>query len=275
MAKTETKTVEINGTEVIFYPNSHKYKIFDDDGNGKWIPSVTGVCGVVDKSRPLLIWASNLCRDFLWKLPVAQRVNAAIQQACDLYNEKKVEASDTGTIVHDFCEKWVKSQIENSTEPFDVGEYMKDVHDESAINGITAFWEWCSTHDIFWLMSEKIVYSKVHNYVGTFDATAIIDGRKTIIDFKTSSRVNKEYWLQTSAYLQALCEETGEKPEHYDRIVLRFDKKTGFFESVPFTNYENDVAWFNSAIVLTNSLKNIDEEIKAYQKAHEQKQEQE
>ena len=274
MAKTETVEMVINNTPVMFYPNSHTYKILQDD---KWIriPSVTTICGVVDKSRPLLTWASRLCCDFLMKLPVAQRVNAAIQQACDLYNDKKVEASDTGTIVHDFCEKWVKSQIAGSTEPFDVEEHMKTVHDEAAINGITAFAEWINSHEIEWLMSERITYSKVHNYVGTFDATAIIDGKKTIIDFKTSNRVNKEYGLQTSAYLQALCEETGENPADFDRLVLRFDKKTGFFESVAFKNYENDIAGFNAAIVLTNSLKNIEEEIKAYQKENEQKPEQE
>lgn len=264
---TETKTIEINGTEIVFYPKSHKYKIFVN-GEGVWIPSVTGICGIVDKSRWLMIWATKLTCDYLCNLPVAQRVNAEIMKACDLFNTKRDEALDTGTIVHDFCENYVKSQMENG-EPFDIAAYMEKVTDEAAINGIMAFSEWCSAHTIKWLESERMVYSKKYNYVGTFDALAVIDGRVHLIDFKTSTRVNTEYGMQTAAYVQALCEEVGTDPLAITRTILRFDKKTWAFERVDFSNYINDRDAFNSAIVLKNSIKNIEEELAEYGKSKE------
>lgn len=264
---TETKTIEINWTEIVFYPNSHKYKIFMK-GEGVWIPSVTGICGIVDKSRWLMIWATKLASEYLCNLQVSQRVNAEILKACDLFNTKRDEALDTGTIVHDFCENYVKSQMPDG-EPFDVAGYMEKVTDEAAINGISAFVDWCTSHDIVWQMSERMVYSKQYNYVGTFDALAIIDGKRYLIDFKTSTRVNTEYGMQTAAYVQALCEELWLDPLAIGRTILRFDKKTGAFERVDFENYENDRDAFNAAIVLKNAIKNIETEIANYGKSKE------
>ena len=131
-------------------------------------------------------------------LPVSQRINAEIMKACDLYNAKKDEALDTGTIVHDFCERYVKSQIKGIEAEFDISAHMETIKDEAAINGITAFVDWVCQHDIVWLDSERVIYSKQWNYVGTFDAVAIIDGKKYLIDFKTSTRVNTEYGMQTA-----------------------------------------------------------------------------
>ena len=74
---------------------------------------------------------------------------------------------------------------------------------------MNGFIDWTSQHDIEWIASERFVYSNKYNYVGICDAIAVIDGKRYLVDFKTSNRIRKlEYGMQTSAYVNAYVEET-------------------------------------------------------------------
>lgn len=56
------------------------------------------------------------------------------------------------------------------------------------------------------LDSEQIVYSKKHNYAGTYDKLGIMNGRvayKTLVDIKSGTTLPKSIALQTSAYMEA------------------------------------------------------------------------
>jgi hypothetical protein len=87
------------------------------------------------------------------------------------------------------------------------------------------------------------VYSDEYNYVGICDAIAVIDGKKYLVDFKTSNRIRKlEYGMQTSAYVFAYEEETGERIDGV--IVARFSKDD---MDVPFEVFEfksDDILFF-------------------------------
>lgn len=56
--------------------------------------------------------------------------------------------------------------------------------------------EWRPTYEA----SEATVYSRKYGYAGTLDAIAVIDGRRTLLDYKTGKGVYGEVALQLAAY---------------------------------------------------------------------------
>lgn len=56
------------------------------------------------------------------------------------------------------------------------------------------------------LMAEKVVYSKKHGYIGTFDRLLKVGGKPVLVDWKTSSGIGYDYVLQLEAYYRALTE---------------------------------------------------------------------
>ncbi len=68
---------------------------------------------------------------------------------------------------------------------------------------------------------------------GIFDAVAIVNGKKVIIDYKTSKRVYNDHRYQIAGYRGAYEEENGKID---GAIVLHFDKETGEFDMVELTD---------------------------------------
>jgi len=86
-----------------------------------------------------------------------------------------------------------------------------------------------SRHDVYWLASELVVGSEIHEFGGTLDALAIVNGIPTLIDFKTSNQISKDYFIQTAAYDLAL-DEMGVKT--WQRLILRIPKDGSDFEAL-------------------------------------------
>jgi len=227
MAVQPTTTREMYGRKIKinFFEKQHRYS---HDGDRKWIISVTGATGMIDKSRVLMKWASNLTKDYLTSsITLIKKAKSDIElqsifdHACNQHTIKKEEAGDTGTQVHEWCEKYIK------TKPSD----RKDIElpeDENVLNGVTAFLSWVKSNKVKFIESEKMVYSKKHDYVGLLDLKAKVNGKLTLVDFKTSKRVYPEYFLQACGYVLADEEESGDK---YDEVsILHFNKEDGEFE---------------------------------------------
>ena len=53
---------------------------------------------------------------------------------------------------------------------------------------------------------EQTVWSDVYGYAGTMDLLAVVNGKLTILDWKTSKALHPEYKLQVAAYAKALLE---------------------------------------------------------------------
>ena len=94
---------------------------------------------------------------------------------------------------------------------------------------------------IEWLGSEKKVYSKLWNYAGTIDALARINGELYVIDFKTSAKIYKEYYLQVYGYAQAVHEMVNvgdtllSNVEHYPKgMIVRLDKNEDRYQEAAF-----------------------------------------
>jgi hypothetical protein len=81
---------KINGK---FYPDSHRYYV-----NGKPKTGVTSYIGIIDKSRQLITWATELYRDYLLAtLNSGEITEANIYEGCGIHEERKQEAADIGT----------------------------------------------------------------------------------------------------------------------------------------------------------------------------------
>ena len=233
MAGTVTEEIKIYDKVIMFYPTSHQYKLVVGEKKSDWqtIDSVSRICGIVDKSDALLNWASRLCSDYLLSLPVQKRTDEEVKVAVNKHREKKEEAANIGTLAHAWAEEYIKKGDVSFPD------------DPQVVNAVNGFIDWTSQHDIEWVASERFVYSNEYNYVGICDAIAVIDGKRYLVDFKTSNRIRKlEYGMQTSAYVKAYVEETWENIDGV--VVARFSKDE---IDVPFEVFEfngDDIVFF-------------------------------
>lgn len=221
-----------------FYPNSHQYRV-----NGDRVPSVTGICGIVDKSNQLISWAVKLYKEYL--LSYDQVDTIIIEEWAKRRREVSKEATDIGTMVHDYCESFACG----------IDMPMPDV--PQALNGIQAFLQRYKANEVKFLHTERLVYSRNYNYCGKFDALIEWGGRKCLVDFKTSKWFYPlEMGMQLAAYRAAYEEEMGEVIDA--QYILRFDKETGNFEIHECAEYEKDLEAFRAALVLTKRKKETD-----------------
>jgi hypothetical protein len=86
------------------------------------------------------------------------------------------------------------------------------------------------------VLSQYVVYSKIHKYIGTFDRLMKIDGKLVLADWKTTNYLDYGYTMQLEAYYRALIEMSLEKlilPEEFQGIewhekplwLIQFPKK--------------------------------------------------
>ncbi len=223
-----------NGTiNLVFYPDSHRYRI---EGEKTYLISATACTGVLNKPA-LIPWALNLAGNFIKEYMVkngqatALELNAVIDEALKQHTIKKTDAADIGSLVHAFAQSFAESKLHGTPTP----EIPTD-GDPKMIAGINAFLDWYIKHDVQFIQVEQIVYSKQHGYCGIFDAVAMVNGKKVIIDYKTSKRVYNDHRYQIAGYRGAYEEENGKID---GAIVLHFDKETGEFDMVELTDEDH------------------------------------
>jgi len=82
-----------------------------------------------------------------------------------------------------------------------------------------AYEDWARSVNLEPLFIEQTLWSLTHGYAGTMDLLAKVNGRTTLIDFKTSKGIYAEYDLQNVAYQVALAEMGHAAPEGGGLIV--------------------------------------------------------
>lgn len=249
MPDVKTEEIHMYDKTIMFYPTSHQYKLVVGDKKSDWktIDSVSRICGIVDKSDALLIWASRLCSDYLLSLPVKSRTDEEVKIAVNKHREKKDEAAAIGTLAH----AWAEEYIKNGDISFP--------DDPQVANAVSGFLEWIGNHTIEWLASERFVYSNEYEYVGICDAIAMIDGKKYLVDFKTSNRIRMlEYGMQTVAYKYAYEEETWDVIDGI--VIVRFakDSMDSIFEVAEICDFDLFFDLFVSAQKLYRAKKLYD-----------------
>uniref|UniRef100_A0A6H2A0I4 Putative PD-(D/E)XK nuclease superfamily protein n=1 Tax=viral metagenome TaxID=1070528 RepID=A0A6H2A0I4_9ZZZZ len=226
---------------IAFYPNSHRYK---REGRNCYEIGVTSITGQLDKPG-LIYWATGLARDYLLDrldqgLPIDRE---SISYASGIHKEVKEKSATLGSAVHLWIEQWTKG--ENPPIPQHPFDEFTEEEVGKIVSGIMAFLKWVQDHNVKILHAEKLVYSMKHGFVGTLDAIAEVDGKKCLIDYKTSKGIYTEMRYQTVAYKKAYEEETGQII-HGGRWIIRLDKETGDFQAVflPVSDDEPDYKAF-------------------------------
>lgn len=202
--------------------------------NGIEMPSVSKICGLIDKSEQLKQWAANEAVSYIEKNGME---DTALNNARTAYKLKSNTALDVGSSVHHAAEKYLLS-----------GKTIAHNEPQAVKNGFTAFKNWADAHKPKILETEMTVYHPQLLYAGTYDLLCEIDGVLTMVDYKTSSDIWDTYWLQLAAYVRAREAISGEieikgrngeykiklSPMEHGSIkqiaVLRLDKETGEYD---------------------------------------------
>jgi hypothetical protein len=218
-----TKSLYDDKVKIVFYPDSHRYKL---EGSKDWLISATACTGVINK--PFLIpWAVGLAgthlRGFLESTSgpyTADQLLPVIDEALRQHQIKKEEAASVGHMVHAYAEAFALAIISRQEAP-----NIPEDADEKVKSGINAFLKWFVDHDVKFIMAERMVYSMAHGFVGITDAIATVDGKKMVIDWKTSKAIYAEHQYQVAAYRMAYEEESGIRLD--GALIVHFDKETG------------------------------------------------
>lgn len=177
-----------------------RYKLAD----GKTIvPGATTITGLLNK--PYLVkWANNLGLEGI---------------DSSTYTD---EAAKIGTLAH----AMVQADLQGET--IDRNEYSP-IQVDLAENAVLSFFEWKKQHDIAPIHCEKPFVSETRRYGGTVDCYCMLDGKPTLLDFKTGKAIYEEYFVQLAAYAE-LLREAGLPVEECRILRIGRDETEGFEE---------------------------------------------
>lgn len=188
-------------------------------------PSVTTILGVLSKGDALLGWAAKCAVQYVREHAGKVGLEKALELAAFQWRDARDEAADIGTEIHDLIHKYIK-----------FGKDANSVMRPEVENGFLAFLDWEKEHKVKWISTELQVVSRVHGYAGTLDAICLFDGKKYLIDFKSSKGFYDGFDMQLSAYRIAAAE-LGHQTEGCG--ILRLDKETGAAEWKDFSDKQD------------------------------------
>lgn len=197
--------------------DSGPYRVYRDN-NGLVYKSVTSFVGQFSTGKAdIEIWRNSIGAE------EADRVTKA--------------AGTRGTAIHEACEKLLLNQPWNDISMFYKGDFLvMKKHLETHVD------------DIFVL--EHQMFSKKLGLAGTVDCVGKYDGKMSIIDFKTSSRLKyrdeiNSYFLQCAAYAIMVYERYGLRiDELVILMVVEGDAKISVFK-------ESMIKWSKKLLELT------------------------
>lgn len=231
---TPTVTFEKYGGSVVidFYEQYGRYRhVYIRRDNGEWLKSVTKATGMLDKPA-LIPWA---CKMMAQKLESVAKQNGRLTikdifDSINAWRERRDETADLGTAVHDIISEYIKFKLGRRKEMPKLPKEPKDNHPIE--NAFIAFRTWEKEHDVKFVETEMLVYSKKYNFVGTLDCIAYVDGELCLIDFKSGNGIYWDYVIQVSGYGIAHREEFSQ--EFKRCCIIRFGKEDANFTMKDF-----------------------------------------
>lgn len=198
---TET-TTHYNGTVTLeFDPQKHKYLL-----NGEKVNGVTTVLQRLNKPA-LIYWSANMA---------AKHIEATLRPGISLdeveikqlakdalwaHRNTRDGAADMGTWVHQFIQDFVE------------GKNPQEAVNPQLSKATKSFKDWYKTINVKNQDCEKRLCSPTLKLAGTVDMICELDGKLTIIDWKTGSGIYPEMLLQMAAYALMYEEEFGQTVE--------------------------------------------------------------
>ncbi len=279
----ESPVVEyvLYGGKVVLKYNDDDHAYYLDGPEGRiTVPNVTSIIGVIDKSNVLVSWAVREAINYLTeKLGLAGEEKHLILPATVEEAEKWLEearkahrtlskaATDIGKMAHNWLERYGKLRVAGA-DHLAAMYRLPMPENEKAKNCVLAALKWVEEHHVVPHIVERKVYSQTYNAAGTLDWVGLVDGKRSILDFKSSKALYDEYRFQLAAYQSFYTEETGETVEQ--RILLRLGKEDGAFETRTFSDaeeYEADLQVFQAATVIYHRQEELEAEYRARREA--------
>lgn len=169
--------------------------------DGTRVPGVTTIIGLLNKPA-LIAWANKLGLD-------------------GIDSSKYVDdLAGVGTLAHEL----VQSHFTGA--PIDYSEVSpKDV--ERAENCLKSFNAWVNDQKIEPILNEQELVSDKLKYGGKLDMYCTLNGKKTLVDFKSGKAIYDEYFYQLAAY-SILLEEHGHPVEQAIIVRIGRENSEGF-----------------------------------------------
>jgi len=196
--------------------------------DGTRLPGCTTITGVLNKPA-LVKWANNLG---LNGVDVTKYVD---------------DKAEIGTCAHYLIESHVKGE-----DP-DLSDYSQNVIDK-AENGYLKFLEWLPA-DFELLGSELTLVSEQYRYGGTCDIYALVNGKRALVDIKTSgSGIYPDMKHQVAGGYRQLLVENGYPVEEVWILRVGRDEREGF-DAVRVDNWREHWEVFRFCRELYDALK--------------------
>ena len=183
------------------YENDFKFES-DYVYNGQIVPRVTKILSRCIHNDSLMFWANSL---------------GFKHQS---YKKTLKEAADIGTECHNCIDNFLESITNNTifSEP--------RWQNYKARNAFRGFLKWFN--DVSSSASMSIILHEHHlacrYFGGTLDGLYMINGKRYLVDYKTSNHVSFNYYLQLAAYRYMLRTEMGIEIDGC--IILQLDKNS-------------------------------------------------
>jgi len=196
---------------------------------GKIVPGVTTALGLLNKPA-LIHWA--------WKLGI---------EGID-YKTFRDDKADIGTLTHLMALSYEKGEKPDT-------DYYTKAQIDLAETCFLKYLEWRDKHKIESIFLEKQSVSEMFQYGGTLDHYCLLDGVKTLIDYKTGKAIYSEQFYQLAAYKQLLNEE-GYKVDQCIILRLGRNEEEGF-ETKTMTDLRKQLEIFLNCLKIYQLQKEI------------------
>lgn len=204
MSKSETYNLYNGEVELVYNDSDHSYRVDDEI-----IYGVTSITGSI--AKPALInWAvkltkektKDIIKEIGWK-KFSEDLDGYLYQAGGEHYRVSKETRELGTRVHDIAKRW---QTKDADYQKLTAEMLQAESDKERLSYI-ALLKFFDEYDLEPSSLESKCYSKKYGYAGTIDYEGMVNGKYTIMDYKTSGGIYESYYLQATAYAQAKKEE--------------------------------------------------------------------
>jgi len=196
---------------------------------GVRVPGVTTALGILNKPA-LIYWA--------WDLGM---------QGID-YKAFRDDKADIGTLTHLLALSHEKKELPDT-------DYFTQAQIDLAETCFLKYLDWRDRHEIKSIFLEKQSVSEMFQYGGTLDHYCLLDGVKTLIDYKTGKAIYSEQFYQLAAYRQLLNEE-GYRVDQCIILRLGRNEEEGF-ETKTMTDLSKQLEVFLSCLKIYQLNKEI------------------
>jgi len=204
---------------------------FYETPDGKKYPSVTNILGII--AKPALInWAakeerlmvSEAAANLYEDAPLTPKMSrpAFLSTLETRLGKEKAhrkllrKAGDIGTECHALIEWNLRQELKQEAGP-------EPRLSDKAMWAFASWENWRKSVKLEPISIEQIVWSETDEHAGTLDLLARVDGRLTVLDWKTGKAIYWEALLQNAAYSKSIFE-MGHAAEMPAGIIVRLPK---------------------------------------------------